>query len=72
LEPNQKLINDGANCTPTTPKVTPTAQKPKPIAPDPLADREQPCRASLENAHKRKTLSRRNTWANSRKYKNKT
>jgi hypothetical protein len=42
------------------PKVTPTAQKPNLIAPDLLADETKPCRASLENAHKRRMLSRRN------------
>jgi hypothetical protein len=42
------------------PKVTSTAKKPNLIAPDLLADETKPCRASLENAHKRKTPSRRN------------
>jgi hypothetical protein len=42
------------------PKVAPIAKKPNLIAPDFLADRKKLCRASLENAHKRKTTSRRN------------
>jgi hypothetical protein len=43
------------------PKVTPIDKKPNLIAPDLLADDLKLCRASLENAHKRKTPSRRNT-----------
>jgi hypothetical protein len=43
------------------PKVTPTAKKPNLIVPDLLANELKLCRASLENAHKRKMLSRRNT-----------
>jgi hypothetical protein len=42
------------------PKVTPIDKKPSLIAPDLLANETKPCRASLENAHKRKMLSRRN------------
>jgi hypothetical protein len=43
------------------PKVTSTAKKPNLIVPNLLANETKLCRASLENAHKRKTLSRRNT-----------
>jgi hypothetical protein len=43
------------------PKVTSTAKKPNLIAPDLLANETKPCRASLENAHKRKMPPRRNT-----------
>jgi hypothetical protein len=42
------------------PKVTPIDKKPNLIAPDLLADETKLCRASLGNAHKRKTPSRRN------------